>query len=273
MAMSPATNAIQVMLMTPSANSDAMRAQQQPTHQAPFFAPIRRPPSNPSRQEPSRKPSGTAALAQADVLQRGELVDSRDEDGGPGQRPTGVAPSQDIARQTACADGDCPGRDAGGRPREEVARRERRRRQRKPGSWSCGSTAQRSGRSTGTSSPPSSRPRHRGTSRTCRGRSTAHRPSPASGATIHHQPTAARAKSASTSPRRTRTAANAGLKAAAITATDRLSLLCGHQIRRPTRISQTRRTASRIRSGHLRSTRFRSPESGQRGSWPESGPS
>ena len=62
MAMSPATNAIQVMLMTPSANSDAMRAQQQPTHQAPFFAPIRRPPSNPSRQEPSRNPSGLRHL-------------------------------------------------------------------------------------------------------------------------------------------------------------------------------------------------------------------
>jgi hypothetical protein len=38
-------------------------------------------------------------------------------------------------------------------------------------------------------------------------------------------------------------------------------------------ISQTRRTASRTRFGHLRSTRFRGPESGQKGSWPESGPS
>ena len=36
-------------------------------------------------------------------------------------------------------------------------------------------------------------------------------------------------------------------------------------------ISQTRRTALRNRSGHLRSTRFRGPESGQRVSWPESG--
>src|SRR3954471_13656985 len=62
MAMSPATNAIHVMLMTPSANSDAISAQQQPTHHAPFFAPIRRPPDTPSRQEPSRKPSGLRHL-------------------------------------------------------------------------------------------------------------------------------------------------------------------------------------------------------------------
>src|SRR5215510_13665950 len=38
--MMPATNAIHETLMTPRANSDAIN-QQHPTHQAPFFAPIR----------------------------------------------------------------------------------------------------------------------------------------------------------------------------------------------------------------------------------------
>ena len=57
-AMRPATTAIQTMLKMPNANSAAIRAQQQPTHQAPLLAPIRRAPDGPSRQEPSRKPSG-----------------------------------------------------------------------------------------------------------------------------------------------------------------------------------------------------------------------
>ena len=56
--MSPATTAIHTTLMIPNAKSDAMSAQQQPTHQAPFLAPIRSAPDQPSRHEPSRKPSG-----------------------------------------------------------------------------------------------------------------------------------------------------------------------------------------------------------------------
>src|SRR5262249_46011530 len=43
-AISPATNAIQAMLITPSANSDAINAQQQPTHHAPWPAPMSRTP-------------------------------------------------------------------------------------------------------------------------------------------------------------------------------------------------------------------------------------
>ena len=56
--MSPATKAIQAMLITPSAKSEAISAQQQPMHQPPCLAPIRSAPTGPSRQEPSRKPSG-----------------------------------------------------------------------------------------------------------------------------------------------------------------------------------------------------------------------
>src|SRR5258705_3248451 len=46
------------MLMTPSANSDAISAQQHPTHHAPCLAPICSAPGRPSRQDPRRKPSG-----------------------------------------------------------------------------------------------------------------------------------------------------------------------------------------------------------------------
>ena len=62
MAMSPATMAIQVTLMTPRAKSDAIRAQQQPTHHAPFLAPMRTAPDHPSRHDPRRAPSGLRHL-------------------------------------------------------------------------------------------------------------------------------------------------------------------------------------------------------------------
>src|SRR5947208_8399278 len=50
------------MLMTPSANSAAMSAQQHPTHQVPFFAPIWSAPNRPARHEPSKNPSGLRHL-------------------------------------------------------------------------------------------------------------------------------------------------------------------------------------------------------------------
>src|SRR5689334_10190589 len=62
MAMMAATNAIQETLMTPRANSDAIKAQQHPTHQAPFVAPIRTAPEPPSRHDPSSTPSGLRHL-------------------------------------------------------------------------------------------------------------------------------------------------------------------------------------------------------------------
>ena len=57
-AISAATNAIQARLITPSANSVAISAQQQPTHHAPCLTPIEAAPAGPSRQAPRRKPSG-----------------------------------------------------------------------------------------------------------------------------------------------------------------------------------------------------------------------
>src|SRR5436305_1607039 len=60
--MSPAITAIHTTLMIPNANSAAMSAQQQPTHHAPFFAPIRTAPDGPSRHDPNRKPSGLRHL-------------------------------------------------------------------------------------------------------------------------------------------------------------------------------------------------------------------
>ena len=57
-AISAAMNAIQPMLMTPSANSAAISAQQQPTHQEPWSNPTRNAPVRPGRQCSIRKPKG-----------------------------------------------------------------------------------------------------------------------------------------------------------------------------------------------------------------------
>src|SRR5580700_385240 len=58
-----ATTAIHTRLITPSAKSAAMRAQQHPTHHAACLDPISTAPADPSRQSPSRKPSGLRHLA------------------------------------------------------------------------------------------------------------------------------------------------------------------------------------------------------------------
>ena len=58
-----ATNAIHTRLIKPSANREAMSAQQQPTHHAPCRAPICSPPARPSRHEPIRNPSGLRHFA------------------------------------------------------------------------------------------------------------------------------------------------------------------------------------------------------------------
>ena len=55
---SAAMSAIHVMLMTPSANSPAISAQQQPRHQAACLDPISSAPRFPSRQAPKRNPNG-----------------------------------------------------------------------------------------------------------------------------------------------------------------------------------------------------------------------
>src|SRR6476646_2121433 len=60
--MMTATNAIHVTLITPSANSDAIRAQQQPTHQAPLRIPILSAPVRPPRHEPRSAPRGLRHL-------------------------------------------------------------------------------------------------------------------------------------------------------------------------------------------------------------------
>ena len=87
-AISAATNAIQVRLMTPSANSAAISAQQQPKHQPACLEPISsgaKPPVAPCAEQESER---AAALCQAHVLQRRQLVERGDgEDAAANHRP------------------------------------------------------------------------------------------------------------------------------------------------------------------------------------------
>ena len=108
-AISAATNAIQPTLMIPSAKSDAMSAQQQPTHQAPCAAPIRSAPAFPPRHEVRRNPSGLRHLREAHVLERRQLVDRRDDERRPGHPAAGAVPGEDAARER-------------GRPRRRAAK-------------------------------------------------------------------------------------------------------------------------------------------------------
>ena len=57
-AISPVTTSIQVRLITPSANSTTINAQQHPRHHAPCRAPIVNAPRSPSRHELRRNPDG-----------------------------------------------------------------------------------------------------------------------------------------------------------------------------------------------------------------------
>ena len=96
-AMRPATTAIHTTLMIPNAKSDAISAQQQPTHQAPFLVPIcsrARPAVAPGPQERAER---AAALAEADVLQRCELVRRGDDEGGAGSPSAGAVPGEHVA--------------------------------------------------------------------------------------------------------------------------------------------------------------------------------
>ena len=115
--MSTATTAIQTALMTPRAKSDAMRAQQQPTHQAPFLIPMRNAPDHPSRQDPEagRADCGTS------TGRRSSTGSARIP-----PRPGASLPSGcDPRRPTR-------GRGAAGLPR---ARRQRRRRLPRRSTW------------------------------------------------------------------------------------------------------------------------------------------
>ena len=245
-AISPATTAIHARLITPSANSEAISAQQQPTHQAPWRAPISAPPRRPSRHEPSEEPERAAALAEADVLQRRQLVDRRDERAS--RRRPSAPPGPRRRRRPATAPATAERERPDRAPDEEVAAGEDERRQRRRSLRHLARRARPSARPTGTSSPPSSRPRRRGTSRASRG--SVHGPPsmPCIWSAVHHQPTPASANSSATSPSRARAAANAGARPAPAAArAPRRSALTPPRRTRPSRGRSCPRTRSRTR--------------------------
>ena len=117
--------------MTPSANRDAISAQQQPTHQAPFFAPIRSAPGPAAAPGAEQEAERAAAFPEADVLERRQLIDGRDEERRAGDPPARAIPGEHVAGDRAPGKPDRERERPDRSPREEIARREEERRKRR----------------------------------------------------------------------------------------------------------------------------------------------
>ena len=137
-----ATTSIQVMLITPTAKSSTISAQQQPMHQAPCSIPIRTAPARPVAPVVHDEAERRAALAQARALERGQLVDPREHD-----RRAGDLRSCPVPREE------------GGIERADQPEESRTRRARRPPtrSDSPSRTAPSPGRAGGTTAPRPSR--------------------------------------------------------------------------------------------------------------------
>ena len=199
--------------MTPSANSDAISAQQQPTHQAPCRAPISQragPAVAPGAEQEAER---AAALPEADVLERRQLVDGRDDERRPGDPAPRPIPREHVAGERLPATANATRRPP--RPDDEVARREQQRRQRR--ALPRHARVQRHRRRDRREHHRRHHhdPRRRGTSRACPARSRARRPCPASDRPSTTSRRAASAKSTRDEPEpRARGRADAGARPA-----------------------------------------------------------
>ena len=115
------------------------------------------------------------------VLERRQLVDGRDDERRNRDPPPGPIPGEHVARETAAGRRGREGEHSGDAPRHEIAGREEERRKRRalPGHAGVQGDGRRDGREHHRGHHHD--PRRRGTSRAFRGRSTARRPSRASG--------------------------------------------------------------------------------------------
>ena len=102
-AISAAISAIQPMLITPSANSAAISAQQQPTHQRRARSPSAARRARPGCQRVQDEAQRVAAVAEADVLERCQLIDRRQPDHPGGDVLSALVPGEkaDVERADA----------------------------------------------------------------------------------------------------------------------------------------------------------------------------
>ena len=208
-AIRPATTAIQVRLMMPNAKSAS--------HERPATAdaPGTVLGAHPQRARPAVAPRAeeeaerAAALPEADVLQRRQLVDGRDDERGACRPSTGAVPREDVTRDRVHDRADREHDHAGGGPGDEIARREQERRQRRSlpvmreYSATVGATDGNIIAAIITIQTDRNQPN---VPRPVQGPSSI----PCIWSAVHHQPAAASANSTTTSPRRVRTAENAG---------------------------------------------------------------
>ena len=124
-AISAATKAIQATLITPSAKRAAISVQQQPMQTAAVLD------AHPQRPEATRVPVAqehrrAAAVAQAGVLRRGQLVEPGADDHAAGDVAARVIPGEQAEIQRAQAVEDRVAEQSRGRPGDEVAGHEQR---------------------------------------------------------------------------------------------------------------------------------------------------
>ena len=119
-----ATTAIQNRLITPSANRASIRPQQQPTQNAPCSTPIRKAPSAALAPAVEQEVERRAAVAQADVLERRQLVDAGGDQRPAGDVPPGPLPGEPVGSGRDDRAVDAVGDEPVGGPGGEVARDE-----------------------------------------------------------------------------------------------------------------------------------------------------
>ena len=126
-AIRPATTAIQMRLITPSANSEAIRAQQHPMHQPPWLIPIRSPPTRPLRQEPSRKPRGLLHFPRQTFLSGVNSYAAATISVAPASPSACSIPREHTARDPAPGRRECKRQHSRARPGREIAAGEKER--------------------------------------------------------------------------------------------------------------------------------------------------
>src|SRR6266542_950997 len=132
-----ATNAIQAMLITPSAKSAAISPAAADAPRTGLRTHLERS-GETAAPGPDQEPQRAPALSQADVLERGELVERRDDEDAAGEPTSGPVPGELVAEQAAPEIRESEREDSGGGPRQQIAGGEDERRERFPASRHAG---------------------------------------------------------------------------------------------------------------------------------------
>ena len=120
-AMSPATTAIQTTLMTPSAKSDAIRAQQQPMHQAPCLVPIWSAPVRPLAPGAEQEAEGLRHLPRQTSFNGVSSYTAAPISVTPATQRPALSHASGSPDDASDSGRDCEGKHSDARPGDEIA--------------------------------------------------------------------------------------------------------------------------------------------------------